>query len=101
MIQLFVFAPECPACRSESTHHEHADRHQCDKCGWRFVVQADGTVRDFISLDTAGKKRRSAAFDKSAMAEVTGGNFAKQEQMSESQLRDKLNTLLRWQSEAT
>ncbi|MBS0206626.1 MAG: hypothetical protein JSS49_27430 [Planctomycetes bacterium] len=48
----------CPACRSESTHLEHGDRHQCDRCGWRFILQADGTVRDFISVATAGRKQR-------------------------------------------
>lgn len=36
--------PCCPACRSSATHHEQGKRHQCDRCGWRFVVLADGST---------------------------------------------------------
>lgn len=47
--------PTCPACRSSATHHEQGDRHQCDRCGWRFVVLADGSTRDFINMAGAGR----------------------------------------------
>ncbi len=59
--QLALFAPQCPACNSEATHHEQGDRHQCDRCLWRFVVLPNGSTRDWLNLATAGKQttRRS------------------------------------------
>jgi superfamily II DNA or RNA helicase len=43
----------------------------------------------------------SVAKTKDVEVKVVHGKFPRQDQMSESQLRDKLQTLLRWQSEAT
>lgn len=47
--------PACPACRSLETHLEQGDRHQCDRCLYRFRVSATGTVTDFVPWTTAGR----------------------------------------------
>ncbi len=48
----------CPSCKSDRTRHEQDSRHQCNRCGWRFILNADGSTRDFISLSTAGRRKR-------------------------------------------
>jgi transposase-like protein len=54
---LALFAPQCPACRSEATHHEQGDRHQCDRCKWRFVVLPNGSTRDWLKIGRAGRAK--------------------------------------------
>ena len=54
--------PTCPACRSDHTHQESNQRHQCDRCGWRFIVDAQGRSRDWLDLSTAGRSRKRPAF---------------------------------------
>ena len=57
MTQQTMFSPACPACRSPETEHEVADRHQCQNCGYRFLIDDYGNIRDFMPWTTAGRKR--------------------------------------------
>lgn len=52
-----VDLPRCPACKSYETTHELADRWGCGNCGWEFIVNDRGEVRDFMPWTTAGRKR--------------------------------------------
>lgn len=51
--------PVCPCCKASELQHEQADRHQCQSCGYRVLIDDAGTVKDFMPWTTAGRKRRS------------------------------------------
>ena len=57
MNQQTMFAPTCPACRSGETKFEVADRWQCQNCGYRFLLDDAGNVKDFMPWTTAGRKK--------------------------------------------
>lgn len=48
----------CPSCDHAGPHSQTTTDYQCGHCGWRFVVNADGTTRDRFAWMTAGRKQR-------------------------------------------
>lgn len=64
----------CPLCRAEGSHeqpHGLDISHRfwsCCRCGWKFIVNADGSTRHWLNPWTAGrKKRRRKSFSRSRL----------------------------------
>ena len=49
-------SPTCPACGSPDLRIEDATtgRHQCNRCRWRCVVNANGQTKDWLNIAAAG-----------------------------------------------
>lgn len=50
--------PTCPACGSTDLRIEDtaSGRHQCVRCGWRCIVNANGSARDWLTIGKAGTR---------------------------------------------
>ncbi len=52
--ELFREQPVCPGCGSSDLRREAADRHQCNRCGWRCRIGSNGQAKDWLSIGKAG-----------------------------------------------
>jgi hypothetical protein len=50
--------PTCPGCSSADLKHLNGEQLQCVRCGWRIVLDPDGSPRSMINLTAAGRTRR-------------------------------------------
>ena len=51
--------PTCPACGSTDLRIEDtaSGRHQCNRCGWRCRIGANGKAVDWLRIGTAGTRK--------------------------------------------
>ena len=54
--------PRCPSCQSPDLRTEDATtgRHQCNHCGWRCVVNANGSTRDWLNIAAGSRDGRNS-----------------------------------------